>query len=169
MNRNLIRMIILLPGTVLALVPGVLLWVTQGTSWAAELASVGEWRLWIGLVLGGVGLFLAGWTSHLFLRFGDGTPAPWEPPQKLVVRGPYRHVRNPMISGALLVLLAETLLSGSWALAAWLALFGVFNLLYFPLVEEKELEQRFGADYIEYKANVARWIPRLRPWTKGQS
>jgi protein-S-isoprenylcysteine O-methyltransferase Ste14 len=98
------------------------------------------------------------------MKFGDGTPAPWDPPQKLVIRGPYRHVRNPMITGVLLMLLAEALWFQSWPLALWMLIFFLGNFVYFPLVEEKGLEKRFGNDYREYKAHVPRWIPRLHPW-----
>jgi protein-S-isoprenylcysteine O-methyltransferase Ste14 len=84
-----------------------------------------------------------------------------------VIRGPYRHVRNPMISGVLTALLAEALLSGAWPIAAWLLVFFAANALYFPLVEEKGLERRFGQPYLAYKAAVPRWMPRLRPWLES--
>jgi protein-S-isoprenylcysteine O-methyltransferase Ste14 len=102
------------------------------------------------------------------LKVGQGTPAPWDPPKKLVVRGPYRYVRNPMITGALLLLLAEAMLLQSWPIAIWLVLFFIGNSVYFPLVEEKGLEKRFGDAYRKYKANVPRWIPRLRAWKDDQ-
>ena len=95
---------------------------------------------------------------------GAGTPAPWAPPQRLVVRGPYRHVRNPMIASVLLMLGAESLFFGSWHLVGWLLVFFLGNAIYFPLVEERALERRFGNDYRLYKANVPRWIPSWRSW-----
>jgi protein-S-isoprenylcysteine O-methyltransferase Ste14 len=115
-----------------------------------------------GAFLAGFGLML--WTVTLFLRFGRGTPAPWDPPKDLVVRGPYRHVRNPMISGVLLTLLAEALFSQSWPLAAWMGVFFIANAVYLPCVEEKRLARRFGDAYVVYRDNVPRWIPRLTPW-----
>jgi protein-S-isoprenylcysteine O-methyltransferase Ste14 len=96
---------------------------------------------------------------------GGGTPAPWDPPRRFVVAGVYRHVRNPMISGVIAALYAEALLLQSLPLLAWAVLFMLANLAYIPLVEEPGLEKRFGADYRRYKANVPRWIPRLRAWT----
>ena len=105
------------------------------------------------------------WTITLFLKFGKGTPAPWDPPKKLVVRGSYCYVRNPMIISVILMLLAEALLFQSWPIAGWLVVFFIGNSIYFPLVEEKSLEKRFGDDYREYKAHVHRWIPRLRAWS----
>ena len=74
-----------------------------------------------------------------------------------------------MISGVLLVLLAEALLFQSWPITAWMILFFAGNAIYFPLVEEKGLEKRFGDEYLKYKARVPRWIPRLRPWEKSEN
>ena len=120
------------------------------------------------VVLGGVvvalGLTLIVQTVALFATVGDGTLAPWDPTSRLVVRGPYRRVRNPMISGVLCVLLGEALLFGSIAVLVWFAFVFALNAVYFPLVEEPDLRERFGADYEAYRAAVPRWLPRLRPW-----
>ena len=110
------------------------------------------------------GLFLAAWTMMLFDRVGKGTPAPWAPPERLVVLGPYRHVRNPMNSGMVLILGAEALLFGSWHLAGWTGEFFLVCAIYFPFHEEPGLERRFGDAYRLYRENVPRWIPRIRPW-----
>jgi protein-S-isoprenylcysteine O-methyltransferase Ste14 len=120
------------------------------------------------LAFAALGLTLAASTVRLFSTRGRGTPAPWDPPRKLVVQGPYRHVRNPMISAVLAMLAAEALLLQALPLAAWMAFFFAANAVYFPLVEEQGLERRFGDDYRVYKANVPRWIPRLTPWTPPQ-
>lgn len=101
----------------------------------------------------------------LFWQHGNGTPAPWDPPQNLIIRGPYRHVRNPMISGVVFLLIAEALCFRSTPIGVWAAVFFLGNSIYFPMVEEKGLEKRFGDTYLRYKANVPRWIPRLRAWT----
>jgi protein-S-isoprenylcysteine O-methyltransferase Ste14 len=90
--------------------------------------------------------------------------APWDPTTRLVVRGPYRYVRNPMISGVLFILLGEAALFNSIPLLVWSAAFFAVNAVYFPLVEEPGLARRFGDDYERYKANVPRWLPRMRPW-----
>jgi protein-S-isoprenylcysteine O-methyltransferase Ste14 len=84
-----------------------------------------------------IGLFLMGTTILLFLRIGQGTPVPWDPPKYLVIRGPYRYVRNPMINGVLLILLGKTLMFWSVVLLAWTAVFLAADLVYFPLVEGK--------------------------------
>ena len=121
-----------------------------------------------GSLLAVAGAALAVSTSVLFFRQGNGTPAPWLPPAKLVVLGPYRYVRNPMLSGALFVTLAEALLCGSWPLLAWFGVFLAGNLIYMPLFEEPALVRRFGEEYVEYRMNVPAWIPRLRPWTPAR-
>jgi protein-S-isoprenylcysteine O-methyltransferase Ste14 len=118
----------------------------------------------LGCALAALGLLLIVRTVALLATIGRGTLAPWDPTSRLVVRGPYRHVRNPMISGVLALLLGETALLGSPALLGWTAAFVVVNAVYLPLVEEPGLARRFGADYEEYRANVARWVPRPRPW-----
>jgi protein-S-isoprenylcysteine O-methyltransferase Ste14 len=80
------------------------------------------------------------------------------------VIGPYRHVRNPMISGVLSILLGEAALFASPPLVLWFATVFAVNAAYFPLVEEPGLRRRFGAEYDAYRANVPRWLPRFRPW-----
>ena len=147
--------IALLPGVVAGLVPALIVWGQGLAAWPLAV---------LGAVLIGLGLALMGRTVALFATVGRGTLAPWDPTERLVVRGPYRRVRNPMISGLLCVLLGETLLFGSAALLAWFAVVFALNAIYFPLVEEPGLRRRFGADYEAYRAAVPRWLPRLRPW-----
>ena len=118
----------------------------------------------IGLAVYATGLFVAGGSMTRFFRDGDGTLAPWDPPRKLVVRGMYRYVRNPMISGVLGLLLGEAIFFGSMPILEWFVFFAVLNAVYMPLREEPGLVARFGDDYLEYKRHVPRWIPRLTPW-----
>jgi protein-S-isoprenylcysteine O-methyltransferase Ste14 len=118
----------------------------------------------LGVSLVGVGLVLFVRTVALFATVGQGTLAPWDPTSRLVVRGPYRHVRNPMISGVYFVLLGEAVGLGLPALLIWAAAFLAVNAIYMPLFEEPGLKRRFGEDYETYAANVPRWLPRLRPW-----
>jgi protein-S-isoprenylcysteine O-methyltransferase Ste14 len=169
MNWPLLRAMIVLPGTGLVLIPAAVVWFSRYTRFAADVAGTSQVVFWIGLAAAGVGLYMMLWTVTLFVKVGRGTPAPWAPPKKLVIRGPYQHVRNPMISGVLSVLLAEALLMQSLPLAGWMMVFFVGNAIYMPLVEEKGLEERFGREYVIYRENVPRWFPRLRPWkqTKG--
>jgi protein-S-isoprenylcysteine O-methyltransferase Ste14 len=143
----------LLPGVVTVLIPAFIVSGDEVASWPLIL---------LGAVLIALGLVLIAQTVALFATVGDGTLAPWDPTERLVVRGPYRRVRNPMISGVLFVLLGEALVFGSLALLAWWAVVFAINAVYFPLVEEPGLQERFGADYEAYRAAVPRWLPRLR-------
>ncbi|MEJ2099346.1 MAG: isoprenylcysteine carboxylmethyltransferase family protein [Desulfobacterales bacterium] len=166
MNRRVVKTIIILPGTALVLVPAIILAIADNSNFSYQLLTPHQVLFWLALLPAGAGLGLAVWTVKLFVNFGDGTPAPWDPPKKLVIRGPYRHVRNPMITGAVLMLLAEAMLFQSWPISLWMVIFFMGNSIYFPLIEEKGLEKRFGDSYRKYKAHVPRWIPRLRPWNQ---
>jgi protein-S-isoprenylcysteine O-methyltransferase Ste14 len=141
--------IVLLPGVVTVVVPALLLP-------DADLGPLAP----LGVVLIAAGLGLFAWTVGLFEGEGDGTLAPWDPTSRLVVRGPYRYVRNPMITAVFTVLLGEAALFGSWALLAWAGIFIAINAIWFPLVEEPGLRERFGAEYDAYAAEVPRWLPR---------
>ena len=151
--------VLIYPGFMLGVVPAVLVWSLDGAlvppHWAAVVLAI---------VLLGISGGIAVWTARLFVRLGEGTIAPWHPPKKLVVAGPYRYVRNPMIVSVILFLIAEALLLSSWSVAVWAVVFMAINTLYFPLSEERRLEAKFGEDYRLYKANVPRWFPRMRPW-----
>lgn len=161
----MLRSIIILPGTVVVFVPALLVWLSRNSGLAARLVSSDQAVFWLGLLAITVGLGLAIWTSKLFLDEGEGTPAPWDPPKKFVVLGPYRHVRNPMISGVLFMLLGEALLLQSLPIFGWMAIFFLANAIYLPNIEERDLEGRFGEPYLEYKKHVRRWMPRISPWT----
>ena len=137
----------LLPGVVTLLVPALIVSGDEVAWWPLGL---------LGAVLIALGLVLIAQTVALFATVGDGTLAPWDPTARLVVRGPYRRVRNPMISGVLCVLLGEALLFGSLALLAWWAVVFAVNAVYFPLVEEPGLRRRFGADYEAYSGRASR-------------
>jgi len=165
MPLRLIKSIIILPGTVLVLIPSTILYLTTDSFSKIQVVSVNDPRFWIAIVLAISGLSLGIWTTVLFVRIGSGTPAPWDPPKRFVVKGPYRHVRNPMILGVLIMLLAESLVFKSWYIVFWTALFFAGNTAYFKYSEEPGLEGRFGDDYFEYKKQVRRWIPRIRPYS----
>lgn len=111
------------------------------------------------------GFVLAVGAIRRFSTEGEGTLAPWDPSRRLVVQGTYRDVRNPMISGVLSILAGEAIFSGSLPILKWFALFAVLNAIYIPLIEEPRLVGRFGHDYLAYKENVPRWVPRFTPWS----
>jgi protein-S-isoprenylcysteine O-methyltransferase Ste14 len=117
-----------------------------------------------GAVIFAAGLALFTWCVLLFARVGRGTLAPWDPTKRLVVVGPYRHVRNPMITGVCTMLAGEALFFHSARIGYWLLLFLAINQVYFLLLEEPLLLARFGDEYARYRAAVPRWIPRRRGW-----
>ena len=157
--------ILLLPFMVVFVIPRWLLsaWAAVDTRWGGGMARMLARPLGGLLFLCGFALFV--WCVSLFARVGRGTLAPWDPTRRLVVLGPYQHVRNPMISGVSMMLAGEALLFGSRVLAEWMTCFVAFNHVYFLLVEEPGLVHRFGGDYQRYKSAVPRWVPRLTPWT----
>jgi protein-S-isoprenylcysteine O-methyltransferase Ste14 len=153
--RRDVRAIVLLPGVVTVLIPALLVW--------AGGANFGWWSA-IGALVLAAGLVLFAWTVRLFVQIGRGTLAPWDPTRHLVVEGPYRYVRNPMITAVLTILIGEALTLGNPWIAVEAATVFTINAIYFPLSEEPGLKRRFGAEYDEYARNVPRWIPRLRSW-----
>jgi protein-S-isoprenylcysteine O-methyltransferase Ste14 len=151
--------LVIAPGTVAGYIPWAI------SRWQVEPPFLG----WAGTRWLGLALILAGLPVLLeaFARFalqGRGTPAPVAPPERLVVRGFYRFVRNPMYVAVTSLILGQALLLGDprllvYGAVVWLV-FHSFVLLY----EEPTLRRRFGADYAAYCAAVPRWIPRVRPW-----
>ena len=156
-----------LPVMVVGVIPAALLFLFRNTGAAHAPAPVPSTQFFFGCASIAVGLALGVWTMGLFARFGRGTAAPWDPPERFVARGPYRHVRNPMISGVILILLGEALLLSSPPILTWCAVFAITNALYIPLVEEPGLVRRFGEEYETYRRNVPRWIPQIIPWRGG--
>ena len=156
--------IAVLPATVTILVP---VWIARryAIEWRPPAGLPDAACQLLGALAGAVGLALFGSSLYQFAARGRGTLAPWDPPRRLVVSGPYRYVRNPMISGVIFLLFAEALVLQSPPHAAWALFFLLINSVYIPLLEEPQLENRFGDDYGRYRRNVRRFVPRLRPWT----
>ena len=159
-----------LPFTVLVVIPLLVVVGTKGFRFGWGLGMPYDALVvCIGLVIVMAGLYLLIATIVLFMNVGRGTLAPWAPTKKLVVIGPYRYVRNPMISGVLIALLGESIVFGSMAIFSWFILFFVINHVYFIRSEEPGLVKRFGSEYLSYRNNVPRWIPRLSPWKNNSS
>ncbi|MFZ0632528.1 MAG: isoprenylcysteine carboxylmethyltransferase family protein [Acidobacteriaceae bacterium] len=116
-----------------------------------------------GLLLGTFGALLALWCVVAFISLGKGTPAPFDAPRRLVVRGPYHFVRNPMYMGAALALAGAALVYHSLALLAYAVVFLVGFHLFVVFYEEPHLRHTFGADYSAYCAHIHRWWPSLHP------
>jgi protein-S-isoprenylcysteine O-methyltransferase Ste14 len=105
------------------------------------------------------GIWLWLWSAMLFFHH-RGTPVPLHPPPQLIVTGPYAHSRNPMLSGLFLILFGIGFLFQSLSLIViFTPLFMVITFLEFKMIEEPELEKRFGAPYLEYKKKVAMFFP----------
>jgi protein-S-isoprenylcysteine O-methyltransferase Ste14 len=137
-------------------------WVTQ---WEFRPAFLG---VELTRILGAL-LIIAGVPGLLdsFARFaleGLGTPAPIAPPQKLVVTGLYRYVRNPIYIAVVAVIFGQTVLFGDGRLLWYGALLWLSFHVAVVGFEEPALEQAFGAEYESFRTNVPRWIPRLTPW-----
>ena len=152
--------IIVLPGTVAGVIPYFLnFYLTDLQIYDDHILLQGSG---IGFMILGVILFLT--SVFLFGSKGKGTLAPWNPPSRLVVQGPYKYVRNPMITGVLSFLLGEALFLNSIPILIWAMLFFVINTVYFEFIEEPKLERRFGNSYVKYKHAVPRWIPNTKAY-----
>lgn len=157
-----------LPFVVAVLIP---IWIARTNSVRLALGATTPHLLMqiagLGLLLVGLSLFVS--SLRRFAAHGKGTLAPWDPPRNLVIYGPYRYVRNPMISGVVFVLFGEALMLLSGPHVQWAIIFLVINFIYIPLLEERQLKERFGEAYIEYCRHVPRLLPRLTPWTHTSS
>ena len=141
-------------------------WVTQ---WEFRPAFFG---VDLTRLLGGL-LIVAGVPGLLdsFARFaleGLGTPAPIAPPQKLVVTGLYRYVRNPIYIAVVAVILGQALLFGDGRLLWYGALLWLSFHVVVVVFEEPALKETFDAEYESFRTNVPRWIPRVTPWRAAQ-
>jgi protein-S-isoprenylcysteine O-methyltransferase Ste14 len=122
-------------------------------------AAIGGWQI-AGMMLGAAGAALAIACILTFVFVGKGTPAPFDPPRRLVARGPYRFVRNPMYLGAAFALSGAAGFYQSLPLLGYAGLFLLVTWLFVVLYEEPVLRQTFDGDYEEYCRQVGRWWPR---------
>lgn len=152
-----IKAIIILPINVTIVIPSLILYFSKFQYNIPNIIQI-----IFGIILFIFGLFLAIWTMILFNTIGKGTLAPWAAPKHLVVEGPFKIVRNPMITGVLSILTAESLILNSINLFYWMIIFFIVNCIYFKLFEEKQLEKKFGQEYWEYKQKVPMWIPKFK-------
>jgi protein-S-isoprenylcysteine O-methyltransferase Ste14 len=150
------------PGTVVSLIPWLL------TRWQVREPL----PYWAPMrVLGGI-LLVAGLTVlvRAFVRFvveGLGTPVPVAAPERLVVGGLYRYVRNPMYVAILAAIVGQALLLGQLGLLLYAAASWLIAAAFVRWYEEPTLTRRFGADYEAYRRAVPAWWPRLHPWEPG--
>jgi protein-S-isoprenylcysteine O-methyltransferase Ste14 len=145
---------IFVPGTLTTLVPYLLL-SSNIELFPVELSGF----RFTGLIPIALGALLYLWCAWDFTFTGKGTPAPFDPPKEIVVRGLYKYVRNPMYVAALLVLVGEAILFESALILVFAAIvFSVFHL-WIVFYEEPTLRRKFGASYENYCMKVRRWIP----------
>ena len=156
--------ILVLPFMVIIVIP-YLLNKHYGSFKLSQIFNLDHGTMWLlALLIFIPGFILFVLSIRLFHKIGNGTLAPWKPTQNLVVKSLYAHMRNPMITGVILLLISESLIYNSAAVFYWMLFFFITCTLYFILSEEPGLVKRFGQEYIDYKANVPRWIPRLKAW-----
>ena len=142
-------------GLVLVFVPAQLL----SPPGIARPGAVGTPQV-VGMLVAACGGAIALWCILSFAIVGRGTPAPFDPPRRLVVRGPYAVVRNPMYIGAGLALAGASLFYQSLRLLGYAAVFLVVTHLFVVVYEEPTLRRTFGTDYESYCRRVRRWWPR---------
>lgn len=148
------------PGVVAGLVP----WLISGWQVRGPLSPFAIVRIAIGgllLVLGIVVLVRA------FARFameGRGTPAPIAPPERLVVGGEYRFVRNPMYVALIMAVLGQAMIFGSLGLLVYALAMWAITAAFVRWYEEPVLLKRYGDEYERYRQAVRAWVPRLHPW-----
>ena len=123
------------------------------------------WGIGISVLLLVLGFAIDAWIIVTFRR-ASGTPMPFKPPPKLITTGIYAHVRNPMFIAGISIGEGLGFLFGSLSLILiFIPLLTLLGLLYLKAVEERELELRFGKEYLEYKKKVPMLIPKIRRQT----
>lgn len=155
---------VLAPGGVAGLIPWLL------TRWQVE----DPLPFWLPLRVLGVVVLLAALAVLIsaFVRFvaeGFGTPAPIAPPDRLVVGGLYRYVRNPMYLAVLSLIIGQALVLGQLILLAYAVVVSAAFVTMVRWHEEPALLRQFGDQYAAYRAAVPGWLPRLSPWQSHQS
>lgn len=108
------------------------------------------------------GVIYAWWSGFLQLDRARGTPLPVMPTQMLLINGPFKQCRNPMTFGTILLYVGIGISIGSISAIGLVILFGGLLLTYIKLVEERELEARFGQEYLDYKARTPFLLPRFK-------
>src|SRR5579863_7366961 len=151
-----LRDILILPGTVTLLIPYLAFNPSQHFIPDHPVVKIAG----LLIITVGFGLWLS--TVLLFKNTGGGTLAPWAPTQNLVIAGPYRYCRNPMISGVIFILSGEAMVFHSTNMLIWAGLFFIINMIYIVFIEEPSLLKRFGETYARYRKNVPMWIPKLQ-------
>jgi protein-S-isoprenylcysteine O-methyltransferase Ste14 len=150
--------LVIAPGTTAVLIPWLL------TRWEVPVPPPNSSIrvLGLGLTIAGAAVLVGAFAR--FVLEGRGTPAPVAPTERLVVRGLYRHVRNPMYLAVTATIVGQALFLGRWELLAYAALFLGTTAAFVRWYEVPTLRDQFGAEYETYRREVPGWWPRLKPW-----
>jgi protein-S-isoprenylcysteine O-methyltransferase Ste14 len=143
--------ILALPGMVIGIIPAILIIYDP---WRAN-------EYWTGYIFLTPGLFMLFQSIQSFYVAGKGTLAPWAPPVKIVQVGLYRHIRNPMYVGNLLIILGLALRFGSPLLGAYMVFLALMFHTNLVFIEEPRLSRRFNKEWDQYVTEVPRWFPRV--------
>jgi protein-S-isoprenylcysteine O-methyltransferase Ste14 len=151
---------------------GIFFWIVTPTVIVIGSFTIDRWlhlsrfvltpvNLILGFLLLILGWLIANWTVKIQYALGKGTPIPLIATRKLIIQGPYRYCRNPMALGTMMVYLGVAIWLGSLSGLAIALIYPVGILIYIKLIEEKELENRFGSEYVEYKKRTPFLVPRM--------
>jgi len=151
------------PGVFVGLIP----WLLTGWQVREPVPYWAPMRV-LGVILLVAGLIVLIQAFARFVVEGLGTPVPVAAPERLVVGGVYRNVRNPMYVAILAVIVGQALLLGQLGLLLYAAGIWLITAAFVRFYEEPALRRRFGADYEAYRRAVPAWWPRLRPWKPGE-
>jgi protein-S-isoprenylcysteine O-methyltransferase Ste14 len=147
---------LLLPGVFAIVLPPVIALLDP---WRGETSHLGYALLAIGA------LVVLSCVRDFYVA-GKGTLAPWDPPQRLVVVGLYRHARNPMYLGVLLTVAGWALLTWSPLVAVYVVVLAIAFHLRVVAYEEPWLARRFPSQWAAYASAVRRWVPRASAWRR---
>jgi protein-S-isoprenylcysteine O-methyltransferase Ste14 len=159
------RLIALLPAGILflILIPFTLLVISPSldTRLGLDRFSPSPASFIIGAFLLAVGLVFALWSIFIQFTYGRGTPLPMVPTQRLITTGPFRYCRNPMTLGTILAYLGLSIAAATTVGILLVLAFAALLLTYLKRMEEKELTERFGEEYLAYRQNVPFIVPRI--------
>ena len=160
------KVVLILPGNVLITIPMIIYFLTK-KFYLYHLINLSNILFYLSLFFLILGFWLTFWSVQTFYNHGgDGTPGPWRPVTRLVIEGPYRYVRNPMLIGVFFLLLFESFFFSAMPIFFWFLIFFIANIFYFKKIEEKNLIKRFGEDYKNYFNKVNMLIPSFKPYKK---
>lgn len=119
---------------------------------------------WVGLAW-----FVASLLGYIYVSMqltirGQGPFVEFDPPKKLVVEGPYRYSRNPVVFMLMSTLFGEALALSSTGILLMFIVFCILGSIQVVQFEEPLLRQRYGDEYVDYCRRVPRWFPR---WSRA--